>query len=75
MLCYGNHSSIVIFWVKFLLYSEEYLEFFEVLEKYYLFHDFCSEHQMVLTKFIHPNLLEIYSVLAVALTYTPANGC
>jgi hypothetical protein len=40
------------------------LEFFEVLENCsYLYHDFCSEHQKVLTKFIHPNLLEIYSLL------------
>jgi hypothetical protein len=31
---YGNHTSIAIFWMKFPLYLEEYLEFFEVLEKY-----------------------------------------
>jgi len=36
----------------------------------YLFLDFCSEYQMVLTKFIHPNLLEIYSILSVLLIYT-----
>jgi hypothetical protein len=59
--------------MKFPLYSEEYLEFLGYLKNIgYLFHYFCTEHQKVLTKFFHPNLLEIYSILPLLLIYTAA---